>query len=53
MPESVLVFAEHQEGKLSRPTWEAMAAGQNLAAGPNGFGNYQLAALANVRRHEV
>ncbi len=31
MPESVLVFAEHQAGKLSRPTWEAVAAGQQLA----------------------
>src|SRR5271157_4705362 len=31
MSESVLVFAEHQAGKLSRPTWEAMAAGQQLA----------------------
>jgi len=31
MPESVLVFAEHQGGKLSRPTWEAAAAGQELA----------------------
>jgi electron transfer flavoprotein alpha subunit len=31
MAESVLVFAEQQAGKLSRPTWEAMAAGQQLA----------------------
>ena len=31
MPESILVFAEHQGGKLSRPTWEAVAAGQHLA----------------------
>jgi len=31
MPENVLVFAEHQAGKLSRPTWEALAAGQRLA----------------------
>jgi len=31
MSESVLVFAEHQAGKLSRPTWEAVAAGQHLA----------------------
>ena len=31
MAESVLVFAEQQAGKLSRPTWEAMAAGQRLA----------------------
>ena len=31
MSEAVLVFAEHQAGKLSRPTWEAMAAGQQLA----------------------
>ena len=28
---SVLVFAEHQEGKLARPAWEALAAGQRLA----------------------
>jgi electron transfer flavoprotein alpha subunit len=31
MAESVLVFAEQQADKLSRPTWEAMAAGQRLA----------------------
>jgi electron transfer flavoprotein alpha subunit len=31
MAEPILVFAEHQAGKLSRPTWEAMAAGQQLA----------------------
>jgi electron transfer flavoprotein alpha subunit len=31
MSESILVFAEHQAGKLSRPTWEALAAGQHLA----------------------
>ena len=31
MSEAVLVFAEHQAGTLSRPTWEAMAAGQQLA----------------------
>jgi electron transfer flavoprotein alpha subunit len=31
MPDAILVFAEHQAGKLSRPTWEAMAAGQQLA----------------------
>jgi electron transfer flavoprotein alpha subunit len=28
---SVLVFAEHQGGKVVRPTWEAIAAGQRLA----------------------
>ncbi|HUU14970.1 MAG TPA: electron transfer flavoprotein subunit alpha/FixB family protein [Terriglobia bacterium] len=31
MPDEILVFAEHQEGKLVRPTWEALAAGQALA----------------------
>jgi electron transfer flavoprotein alpha subunit len=31
MSEAVLVFAEHQAGTLSRPTWEAVAAGQQLA----------------------
>jgi electron transfer flavoprotein alpha subunit len=31
MPDSVLVFAEHQGGKLIRPAWEALAAGQRLA----------------------
>jgi len=31
MAESVLVFAEHQAGKLCRPTLEAVAAGQQLA----------------------
>jgi len=31
MANHILVFAEHQGGKLSRPTWEALAAGQHLA----------------------
>ena len=31
MSDEILVFAEHQEGKLVRPTWEALAAGQALA----------------------
>lgn len=31
MPDEILVFAEHQEGKLNRPTWEALAAAQQLA----------------------
>jgi len=31
MADDVLVFAEHQSGKLVRPTWEALAAGQHLA----------------------
>jgi electron transfer flavoprotein alpha subunit len=31
MANDVLVFAEHQGGKLVRPTWEALAAGQHLA----------------------
>ncbi len=31
MPEEILVFAEHQGGRLTRPTWEALAAGQRLA----------------------
>jgi electron transfer flavoprotein alpha subunit len=33
MSNQILVFAEHQGGKLSRPTWEALAAGQHLAKG--------------------
>ncbi|HKS95562.1 MAG TPA: electron transfer flavoprotein subunit alpha/FixB family protein [Terriglobia bacterium] len=31
MVNDVLVFAEHQGGRLVRPTWEALAAGQHLA----------------------
>ena len=31
MASEILVFAEHQGGKLPRPTWEALAAGQRLA----------------------
>ena len=31
MANDILVFAEHQGGKLLRPTWEALAAGQRLA----------------------
>src|SRR5271157_2119017 len=33
MANHILVFAEHQGGKLTRPTWEALAAGQHLAQG--------------------
>jgi len=31
MSNEILVFAEHQGGKLTRPAWEALAAGQRLA----------------------
>jgi len=31
MADHILVFVEHQGGKLTRPTWEALAAGQRLA----------------------
>ncbi len=31
MPNGILAFAEHQGGKLTRATWEALAAGQRLA----------------------
>ncbi len=31
MADEILVFAERQGGKLVRPTWEAIAAGQSLA----------------------
>ena len=31
MPNHILVFAEHQGGKLPRSSWEALAAGQQLA----------------------
>ena len=30
MAESILVFAEHQGGKIVRPTWEAIAAAQQI-----------------------
>ena len=33
MANRILVFAEHQGGKLTRPTWEALAAAQHLAHG--------------------
>lgn len=36
MSEHVLVFAEHQSGKVVRPTWEAIAAGQRLAQDTGG-----------------
>jgi electron transfer flavoprotein alpha subunit len=32
MSDPVLVFAEQQGGKITRPTWEALAAGQRLAS---------------------
>ena len=31
MAEEILVYAEHQDGKLARPAWEAVAAAQQLA----------------------
>lgn len=31
MPDEILVFGEHQGGKLTRTTWEAVAAGQRLS----------------------
>ena len=31
MAEEILVYAEHQEGRLGRPAWEAVAAAQQLA----------------------
>src|SRR5216110_3194326 len=31
MPDEILVFAEHQGGKLFRSTWEGLAAAQSLA----------------------
>ena len=33
MANHILVFAEHQGGKLTRPTWEVLAAAQHLAQG--------------------
>ena len=33
MANHILVFVEHRGGKLTRPTWEALAAGQHLAQG--------------------
>jgi electron transfer flavoprotein alpha subunit len=31
MPDEILVWIEHQGGKIARPAWEALAAGQKLA----------------------
>ncbi len=31
MPEKILIFAEHRDGKPTRSTWEAVSAGQQLA----------------------
>lgn len=36
MSDSVLVFAEQQGGKITRPTWEALAAGQRIAEDTGG-----------------
>jgi electron transfer flavoprotein alpha subunit len=36
MPNEILVFAEQQDGKITRPTWEAVAAGQRIAADTGG-----------------
>jgi electron transfer flavoprotein alpha subunit len=36
MGNEILVFAEQQSGKVTRPTWEAVAAGQKIAADTGG-----------------
>jgi electron transfer flavoprotein alpha subunit len=36
MSGDILVFVEHQAGKISRPAWEALAAGQQLARDTGG-----------------
>ena len=36
MSNEVLVFAEHHAGEISRPTWEAVAAGQKIAGDTGG-----------------
>jgi len=36
MSNEILVFAEQQAGKITRPTWEAIAAGQKIAAETGG-----------------
>ncbi|HLW77982.1 MAG TPA: electron transfer flavoprotein subunit alpha/FixB family protein, partial [Terriglobia bacterium] len=36
MGNEVLVFAEHQGGRIARPAWEALAAGQDLASALGG-----------------
>lgn len=36
MAQDVLVFVEHQNGKISRPAWEALAAGQHLVQAVGG-----------------
>jgi electron transfer flavoprotein alpha subunit len=36
MADGILVFVEHQGGKVSRPAWEALAAGQQLARDAGG-----------------
>jgi electron transfer flavoprotein alpha subunit len=37
MSTEILVFAEQQSGKITRPTWEAVAAGQKIAADTGGM----------------
>jgi electron transfer flavoprotein alpha subunit len=49
---NVLVFAEHQDGKLTRAAWEAVAAGQQLAREEDGavwavILGHDVSALAN------
>jgi electron transfer flavoprotein alpha subunit len=36
MSNEILVFAEQQDGKITRPTWEAVAAAQRIAADTGG-----------------
>ncbi|MGH9401608.1 MAG: electron transfer flavoprotein subunit alpha/FixB family protein [Terriglobia bacterium] len=62
MAKNVLIIAEHQGGKIARPTWEAVAAGQRMAADSGGAASVvilgeQVSALASelatVRLGEV
>jgi electron transfer flavoprotein alpha subunit len=45
MTDEVLTFAEQQVGKITRPTWEAVAAGQKIAEDTSG--NVTLAVLGD------
>lgn len=52
MPIDVLIVAEHQGGKLARATWEAVSAGQRMAADSGGAASVvilgdQISALAD------
>jgi electron transfer flavoprotein alpha subunit len=53
MPDEILVFVEHQGGKVSRPAWEALAAAQQLARSTGGSASAVLIGGVSALASEV